>query len=81
MSMVETITDMVEAGMSVARLNLSHGSLDQHRESVTIIKRVSERLGIPIGTMVDVPGIKYRTGSGRRGSPHCCPMQAGPGLP
>lgn len=58
----ETITAIVEAGMSVARLNLSHGSLDQHRESVTIIKRVSERLGIPIGTMVDVPGIKYRTG-------------------
>ena len=58
----ETITAMVEAGMSVARLNLSHGNLDQHRESVTIIKRVSERLGIPIGTMVDVPGIKYRTG-------------------
>ena len=58
----ETITAMVEAGMSVARLNLSHGSLDQHRESVTIIERVSERLGIPIGIMVDVPGIKYRTG-------------------
>ncbi|MDP6063828.1 MAG: pyruvate kinase [SAR202 cluster bacterium] len=58
----ETITAMVEAGMSVARLNLSHGNLDQHRESVKIIERVSERLGIPIGTMIDVPGIKYRTG-------------------
>ncbi|MCX8214754.1 MAG: pyruvate kinase, partial [SAR202 cluster bacterium] len=41
----ETITDMVEAGMSVARLNLSHGRLDQHRESITIINRVSEHLG------------------------------------
>lgn len=58
----ETIVAMVEAGMSVARLNLSHGSLDQHRESVSMVKRVSERLGIPVGIMVDVPGIKYRTG-------------------
>ena len=58
----ETIAAMVEAGMSVARLNLSHGSLDQHRESVSMVKRVSERLGIPVGIMVDVPGIKYRTG-------------------
>lgn len=58
----ETIAAMVEAGMSVARLNLSHGSLDQHRESAVIVQRVSERLGIPVGTMVDVPGIKYRTG-------------------
>jgi pyruvate kinase len=58
----DTIAAMVEAGMSVARLNLSHGSLDQHRESGSIVKRVSERLGIPVGIMVDVPGIKYRTG-------------------
>lgn len=69
----ETITDMVEAGMSVARLNLSHGRLDQHRESITIIKRVSEHLGIPIGIMVDVPGIKYRTGPLGTGALHLEP--------
>ena len=58
----ETISAMVESGMSVARLNLSHGSLDQHRKSVAMVRSVSERLDIPVSTMIDVPGIKYRTG-------------------
>ena len=58
----ETISAMVESGMSVARLNLSHGSLDQHRKSGAMVRSVSERLDIPVSTMIDVPGIKYRTG-------------------
>ena len=48
--------------MSVARLNLSHGTLDEHSGAIKQVRSVSEELGIPIGIMVDVPGSKYRTG-------------------
>jgi pyruvate kinase len=58
----ETVQAMVENGMSIARLNLSHGNLDEHSASAQCVRRASERLGIPVGIMVDVPGPKYRTG-------------------
>ena len=53
---------LVERGMSVARLNLSHGNLDEHAASVDAVRRISDRVGVPVGIMVDVPGSKYRTG-------------------
>ena len=58
----ETVRGLVECGMSVARLNLSHGTLDTHAAAVERVRRVSGQLGIPVGIMVDVPGTKYRTG-------------------
>ena len=57
-----TVEALIEAGMSVARLNLSHGSLGDHARMVQSIRHASEQLRIPVGIMVDVPGAKYRTG-------------------
>ena len=59
----EVVGALVESGMSIARLNLSHGSLEEHAASVERVRRVSRRLGVPVGIMVDVPGSKYRTGA------------------
>lgn len=58
----EMVQALVENGMSIARLNMSHGGLDEHTEAVQRVRRVSEKLDIPVGIMVDVPGVKYRTG-------------------
>ena len=58
----ETIEALIKNGMSVARLNLSHGTQDSHAACLQRVRRASERLGIPVGIMVDVPGAKYRTG-------------------
>ena len=58
----ESIQALIENGMSVARLNLSHGDLDEHLTAVQRVRRVSRRLDVPVGIMVDVPGAKYRTG-------------------
>ena len=58
----ETVEALTEAGMSVARLNLSHGSLGEHARMVQSIRHASEHLRIPVGIMVDIPGAKYRTG-------------------
>jgi pyruvate kinase len=53
----ETLVAMAEAGMDVARINLSHGDLDTH-------KRVFEALGEVEGvsTLIDLPGPKIRIG-------------------
>ena len=59
---LETLEQLVNAGMSVARLNMSHGDIDTHSQVVQRVKEVSEKLKRPVGIMVDVPGAKYRTG-------------------
>ena len=59
---LEILEHLVNAGMSVARLNMSHGDIDTHNQVVQRVKEVSEKLKRPVGIMVDVPGAKYRTG-------------------
>ena len=49
--------------MSVARLNLSHGTIDDHKKSASLVRTASKNLNQPVGVMVDIPGKKYRTGS------------------
>jgi pyruvate kinase len=58
-----TMKAMVEAGMDVARLNLSHGTLDDHLERLAQLRRVGESVGRPLGVMADLPGPKVRLGS------------------
>jgi pyruvate kinase len=53
---------MVEAGMDVARLNLSHGSLDEHLERLSHLRRIADVVGRPVGVMADLPGPKVRLG-------------------
>lgn len=54
---------MVEAGMDVARLNLSHGTLDESIERLHQLRRISETCGRPLGIMADLPGPKVRIGN------------------
>ena len=49
----ETLTQMCLAGMNVARLNFSHGNHEEHAKKVALIKRVREKLGLPIAIMLD----------------------------
>ncbi len=58
-----TMKAMVEAGMDVARLNLSHGVLEDHIERLAQLRRISDSVGRPIGVMADLPGPKVRLGS------------------
>ena len=53
---------LIENGMSVARLNLSHGTIDDHKQSVNLVRTASKDQNQPVGIMVDIPGKKYRTG-------------------
>ena len=56
----ETITAMCKAGMNVARLNFSHGDYEEHQRNIDLIKKVREKLGMPIAIMLDTKGPEYR---------------------
>ncbi|WP_324282085.1 pyruvate kinase [Cyanobacterium aponinum UTEX 3221] len=58
----EIIKQMVMAGMSVARLNFSHGSYEDHAQVVSLLRRVSEELDTPITLLQDLQGPKIRVG-------------------
>ena len=56
----ETLTQMCLAGMNVARLNFSHGTHEEHQAKIDLIKRVREKLNLPIAIMLDTKGPEYR---------------------
>jgi pyruvate kinase len=58
----ETLVRMIEAGMDVARLNYSHGTLDEHAETVRRIRDAAGRVGRPVAILQDLPGPKLRIG-------------------
>ncbi len=58
----EILRRMVEAGMDVARLNYSHGTLDEHAETVRRVRDAAGRVGRPIAILQDLPGPKLRIG-------------------
>ncbi len=55
-----TLTQMCLEGMNVARLNFSHGTHEEHQRKFDMIKKVREKLGLPIAIMLDTKGPEYR---------------------
>lgn len=58
----EIIEQLITAGMDVARLNFSQGSLQTHGKAIKMIRQASEKLGVPIAIMQDLQGPKIRIG-------------------
>jgi pyruvate kinase len=58
----ETLLRMIEAGMDVARLNYSHGTLDEHAETARRVRDAAGRVGRPVAILQDLPGPKLRIG-------------------
>jgi len=58
----ETLVRLVEAGMDVARLNYSHGTLEEHAETVRRVRDAAARAGRPVAILQDLPGPKLRIG-------------------
>ena len=56
----EILTQMCLAGMNVARLNFSHGTHEEHQEKIELVKKVREKLDLPIAIMLDTKGPEYR---------------------
>jgi pyruvate kinase len=58
----ESIRALVAAGMDVARLNLSHGTWDEHRATYGAVREASDASGRGVGILVDLQGPKIRLG-------------------
>ena len=56
----DTLTKMCQEGMNVARLNFSHGTKEEHQFKIDLVKRVREKLNLPIAIMLDTKGPEYR---------------------
>ncbi len=56
----DIITKMCLEGMNVARLNFSHGTHEEHQNKIDLIKKVREKLGLPVAIMLDTKGPEYR---------------------
>ena len=57
-----TLEALVAAGMSVARLNFSHGTQAEHAEVIDRVRAISEAAGRPVAVLQDLAGPKIRTG-------------------
>lgn len=60
------LTDLIRAGMNVARLNFSHNTHADHLETIKLIKRVRDKLHAPVAILLDTKGpeIRLRTFEG-----------------
>jgi pyruvate kinase len=66
-SSAEIIHDLFVAGADVFRLNLSHGSIEDHRQRVEIIRALETQTGRPVAVLLDLQGPKLRVGEIRNG--------------
>ena len=58
----EMLEAMMQAGVAVFRLNMSHAKHDWVRATTANIRAISQKLGIPVGIMMDTQGPEIRTG-------------------
>ena len=67
-SMVQ-LRNLVEAGMDVARLNMSHGTQEEHARTFHDVRLISQQVDKSIGLLLDLCGPKIRTGETIDGMP------------
>src|SRR2546430_1133125 len=58
----ELLAELANAGMDGARLNLSHGTHDEHRERARAVRATEAEVGRPIALIADLQGPKLRIG-------------------
>lgn len=64
----DTMREMLEAGMNVARLNFSHGTHEEHRNTIETFRRVRDEQDRPAAILLDTKGPEIRLGDFENGS-------------
>jgi pyruvate kinase len=59
---LEVMKELIHAGLDVARINMSHGSHDEHAQVIGYLRALSEEVHRPIAILLDLCGPKIRTG-------------------
>ena len=63
----KTLARMIDAGLDVVRMNFSHGTADEHRKRVEMVRALARKAGRAVGVLVDLQGPKIRIGRFREG--------------
>lgn len=58
----EMIRELMLGGMNVCRLNMSHGTHEEHQQRIDRVKRIREELNLPVALLLDTKGPEIRTG-------------------
>jgi len=56
------VEKMLKGGMDIARFNLAHGTLEEHSRLISEVRSLSQRLKLPTGILLDLPGLKRGVG-------------------
>jgi len=65
----EKVKELIDAGMNMARLNLSHGSYEEHQARLDSVRNAAKAAGRPVAILVDLQGPKIRLARFKAG-PH-----------
>ena len=57
------LAQVLRAGMNVARLNMAHGDLASHAQTIAHLREASTATGIPVAILIDIKGPEVRTGT------------------
>ncbi|QSS99215.1 pyruvate kinase [Pontibacillus sp. ALD_SL1] len=67
---VEQLTELMNSGMNVARLNFSHGDFDEHGARIQNIREAAKQTGNTVAVLLDTKGPEIRTGKLKEGEIH-----------
>lgn len=68
----KVMTEMLRAGMNVARLNFSHGTHEYHKEMIETFRAARDKLGVPAAVMLDTKGPEVRLRTFKNGTATLC---------
>jgi pyruvate kinase len=58
----EVIGALMDAGLSVARINFSHGTHEQHARTIALVRQLAAERGRPVAILGDLQGPRIRIG-------------------
>ena len=58
----EVLRELIKSGLNVCRMNFSHGSHEEHKGRMDLVKKLREELNMPTAILLDTKGPEIRTG-------------------
>ncbi len=63
------LEELIKAGVNAVRINMSHGTREEHDESIRLARETAAELGVSLSILVDLSGPKIRTGTLKNAQP------------